>query len=439
LLPSGDVQEPDGRRLDFDAVYELIVRPAVQICGMEAYRLAEHETDLIGERDLEALVLLSSHVVVDLTQAAPHTYFHLGQRDTLIGRNTTLIAVDGARLAGEFPGRHILRYSVSPNGSPSNPADAIDALTQSLRQPSIEPHVNSLVTLVNGLPPGPIERLKTDVFRDRVTYPLSLKSKLAAARESRDVNGLRTLRDELMSLEESQIPVSGAVLIDLLLSFRAVGQWQEMVNLHSVLPAYLREATLVREQYAFASNRLGCSAEAEAVLCELIRERGPSSETCGLLGRVYKDRWNEARCDRPADAHVHLRQAIDAYRLGFESDWRDAYPGINAVTLMELNDPPDPDRLKLLPIVRYAVERRLSSGEADYWDHATVLELAMLARDEATAREAICEAITLVREPWEPETTANNLRLIYDVRTSRRESDGWIRELIERLEFVAKR
>jgi hypothetical protein len=30
-----------------------------------------------------------------------------------------------------------------------------------------------------------------------------------------------------------------------------------------------------------------------------------------------------------------LDRAIDAYRRGVEVDWRDAYPGINALTLME--------------------------------------------------------------------------------------------------------
>ena len=70
---------------------------------------------------------------------------------------------------------------------------------------------------------------------------------------------------------------------------------------------------------------------------------------------------------------------------GFEADWRDAYPGINAVTLMELCDPPDPRQQQLLPVVAYAVERRIAAGKPDYWDHATRLELAVLARDEAKA------------------------------------------------------
>jgi hypothetical protein len=108
-----------------------------------------------------------------------------------------------------------------------------------------------------------------------------------------------------------------------------------------------------------------------------------------------------------------LDKAIGAYLKGFEADWRDAYPGVNAVTLMELKEPPDPRRAALVPVVRYAVERRIAAGRPDYWDHATLLELAVLGRDEAGAA------------PWEPETTARNLRLIREARGRRNERVPW--------------
>ncbi|MBW3537436.1 MAG: DUF4071 domain-containing protein [Actinobacteria bacterium] len=63
-------------------------------------------------------------------------------------------------------------------------------------------------------------------------------------------------------------------------------------------------------------------------------------------------------------------------------------PGTNAVTLMEISDPLDPRRHDLLLVVSYAAERRSASGEADYWDHATRLELAGQAKAEAGAQHA---------------------------------------------------
>jgi hypothetical protein len=125
-----------------------------------------------------------------------------------------------------------------------------------------------------------------------------------------------------------------------------------------------------------------------------------------------------------------LNNAIDAYLKGFEADWRDAYPGINAVTLMELKDPPDPRRLEIMPVVTYAVKQRVERGTPDYWDYATLLELAVLAKDETAASDALSRSLAAVRECWEPETTLRNLRLIREARERRGETiASWITEI----------
>jgi tetratricopeptide (TPR) repeat protein len=199
-----------------------------------------------------------------------------------------------------------------------------------------------------------------------------------------------------------------------------------MVDLVAAFPKPLGQSTLVREQQGFALNRLGRKDEAEAVLKEIIAVRGASSETNGLLGRVYKDRWEaEQKAGNAFAARGWLKKAIATYLQGFESDWRDAYPGINAVTLMELASPPDPRRGELLPVVTYAVKRRLAKGTPDYWDHATLLELAVLSRDQGAAEDAAANALAAVRELWEPETTARNLSLIGAARAASGEQPAW--------------
>src|SRR5262249_39105542 len=163
------------------------------------------------------------------------------------------------------------------------------------------------------------------------------------------------------------------------------------------MSAPLRATVMVREQLGLALNRAGRGDEAERVLTAVIDERGPSSETYGILGRVYKDRWEAAaKAGESLLARGLLGRAIAAYLKGFEADWRDAYPGVNAVTLMELREPPDPRREALIPVVRYAVERRIASGKPDYWDHATLLELGVLGKDEAGTATALADALASV-------------------------------------------
>jgi hypothetical protein len=76
--------------------------------------------------------------------------------------------------------------------------------------------------------------------------------------------------------------------------------------------------------------------------------------------------------------------------------------------------------------VRYSVERRIAGTKPDYWDWATLVELAVLAKDEAAARSAVGQALAAVREPWEPETTMRNLRLIREARARRGEAVPWV-------------
>jgi MAP3K TRAFs-binding domain len=233
----------------------------------------------------------------------------------------------------------------------------------------------------------------------------------------------------IRAIEQGLGPLGRAeagALVDLLLSYRAASAWKDMLRLAGAMPEPLRRSTLVQEQLAFALNRDGDGEKAEQVLLDLICTRGPSSETYGLLGRVYKDQWDAAQ--KKGDkilARGLLDKAIEAYFKGFETDWRDAYPGINAGTLMTLRTPPDARLAELLPVVRYAVKRKISSGKPDYWDYATMLELAVLANDENGATDALAKGVAVIREHWEPETTARNLRLIREAREARGEAPPW--------------
>jgi hypothetical protein len=159
----------------------------------------------------------------------------------------------------------------------------------------------------------------------------------------------------------------------------------------------------------------------------------------GILGRVYKDQWEAARQRGDTLAAAgYLDRAIDAYRHGYEADQRDPYPGTNALTLMEVRDPLDPSRESLLGAVRYAVAIRLASGQADYWDHAASVELAVLAGDRNAAFASTAHALVSVRERWEPRTTANNLRLIRITREQRGGSLGWAIEIERALEDASE-
>jgi len=425
LMPFGKKAIPSGATVDFDAVYHDLIAPAVSAAGMEPLRADEELTGGVIHKPMFERLILCDFAVADLTGANANVFYELGLRHGIRPATTVLLFAGTERMLFDVAPLRAMPYQFGLDGKPSD-LDAARAglskLLDAARTQQDGPSTDSPVfQLVDGYSPPDIARLKTDVFRKQAQYAAHARDQLAVARRA----GKDAVREAASTLGDVKSIESG-VVIDLLLSYRAVSDWQAMAELAAQMPAPLAHSVMVREQLGFALNRLQRRDEAEQVLGDLIRERGPSSETNSLLGRVYKDRWEEARnADDVLGAAGWLDKAIETYLEGFETDWRDAYPGVNAVTLMELKNPPDPRRLELAPVVTYAVQRRIAKGRPDYWDHATLLELAVLRKDEAAAMDAAAKALAAVREKWEPDTTAHNLALIRDARASRGEELPW--------------
>ncbi len=433
-MPFGTKPAPGGGMIDFDAVYNELIRPAIEDADLEPIRADEEQTGGIIHKPMFERLILCDFAIADLTTGNANVFYELGVRHAVRPASTVLLFAEDARLPFDVAPLRALPYRLQADGSVDDVAGTIAAIADRLETAKKRQTDSPLFQLVEGMPVPDIARLKTDVFREQVAYAQKKKEELAAARR-KGPEAIDHVRTSLGRLDD----VEAGVIIDLYLSYRAVKNWESMIRLAEEMPAPLANAVMVQEQLGLALNRAGRDHEAEQVLNALIERRGPSSETYGILGRIYKDRWERAlKGSETLVAEGYLEQAIEAYRKGFETDWRDAYPGINAVTLMELKDPPDPERLKIIPVVTYAVERRIATGKPDYWDWATLLELAVFGKDEAIARKAAAKALASLREPWEAETTARNLRLIREARETRNETVTWAAAIEAKLGKKAK-
>jgi len=432
-MPFGVKPSGAGGSIDFDAVYKEIIGPAIEMAGLDALRADEEQTGGIIHKPMYERLILCEFAVADLTTANANVFYELGLRHAVRRQSTVMMFAEGGRLPFDVNGLRALPYKLTPAGTPTAVDEAVSNLAGLLSAAKKHADTDSpLYQLLQDYPD--IQRDKTDVFRDRVRYSEGAKKRLATARKA----GVDAVRKEEQALGDIANAESG-VVIDLYLSYRAVKGWDDMIALVGRMSRPLAETVMVQEQLGLALNRVGKGDEAEKVLINLIDRRGPSSETYGILGRVYKDRWESAfKAGDTFTADGLLDNAIGAYLQGFEEDWRDAYPGVNAVTLMELKNPPDPRRTELVAVVAYAVRRRIAKGKPDYWDYATLLELAVLGKDEAAARGATGKALAAIRETWEAETTARNLRLIREARTTRGEAYAWAEQIEQALPAKAK-
>ncbi len=452
IMPFGQKSDPSGGSdIDFNKIYQAALVPAIESAGMEPIRADEERTGGIIHKPMFERLLLCDYALADLTTANANVFYELGVRHTARPATTLTIFANHQPIPFDVNLLRSLPYDLGGNnafGAAEAKAlrEAVGARLKDLRELAVEqaPVDSPLFDLLKEWQPGDIARLKTDVFREQVNLNEKLKSRLAAIRAKGKDSGqreeakneLQKFRNELGPLDE----VEAGTVVDLMLSFRALNDWGGMVSLYEDMPEVLKRQILVREQLGFALNRKGDRQNALRVLEEVESDQGPSSETCGLIGRVHKDNWSDAvKAEDSIAARGHLKKAIGAYTRGFMSDQRDAYPGINAVTLLEMREDKESQALKkrLLPVVRFAVEQRLEGVKPDYWDHATMLELAVLNDEEERAYDHLSDAVACIRETWEPGTTANNLRMIERVRSSRGADTSWLSEIVTSLEAQA--
>jgi tetratricopeptide (TPR) repeat protein len=429
LMPFGRKQDGTGRLIDFDTVYHQIIAPAVAAAGLEPIRADEEQVGGTIHKPMYERLMLCEFAVADVTGANPNVYYELGIRHALRPSSTVILFAEGTSLPFDIALLRGIPYRLDASGKPVDAEGDKQGIVQRLQAANQDPHDDSpIFTLIKDMPRVEVDHEKTDLFRDRVNYSREYKKRLAEARKA-GADAVRSVAAELPNIQNAE----AGIVVDLFLSFRAVKAYREMVDLYGRMSRTLQNTRMMQEQLAFALNRLGRSDDAEQVLKQTLEKFGPSSETNGLLGRVYKDRWENAlKAGRGMEARGFLKRAIEAYRAGFEADWRDPYPGINAVTLMELQEKPDPAQADMLPVVRYAALLR-AKANGDYWDQATLLELAVLARNVGDAQDCCGAALALVREAFEPETTARNLRLIREARSVRGEDVGWLAEIEENL------
>jgi hypothetical protein len=435
MMPYGKKRYAPKLFIDFEHIYSEIIAPAVADAGLDCVRAdKEHGAGFVHKLMYERLVI-SEYAIADLTLPNANVYYELGVRHASRQESTVLIKAEESPLPFDLvPVRALLLYKLDKSGLPVDAAKSCAELTRRLKDTYEHRTKDSpLFQLLEGYLPPPIDRLKTDVFRTNIGHA-DWKARFHEA-ERGGVDALDKIRNDLGALRV----VEESIAVNLFLSYRAISAWERVIDVCANLDKVVQRTPLVREQWALALNRVGRDREAETILIELIAERGPSSESNALLGRIYKDRWSKALDSGDRAANGHLPQAIKAYREGFEADWRDAYPGINAVTLTTIHDPTDPSAKEMAGVVKYAVRRRLAGKKPDYWDHATLLELAVIESDPRGASQALDHALAALAEGWMAKSTATNLRMIADAREAANIDTNELREIIAELDKAAAR
>jgi hypothetical protein len=435
LKPLVFVAMPFGRKragkveIDFDDIYEKAIKPAALACNVEIIRADEERSGGFIHLSMYERLLLAEIVIADLTLANPNVFYELGIRHCARPRSTILIFSSQTKLPFDVAPLRALPYKL--NKGILSDRDAI-ALKENLekkiadaKKDTYEPD-SPLFQVLDKFPGVDLPHESTETFRDRALHINAIRVKLEQARRNpSSTTALSDIKEIERSIGDFNI-APAELLVDLLLSYRDVASeefkepYDDMIRIVDFFPASIREIVTVQEQLAFALNRRNENDDryrAIAILEGLIKEHGESPETCGILGRVYKDLYKEVKkSGNMGKARAALDEAIACYTNGFMEDPRDYYPGVNALTLLfeKGGDKAEAAIKELYPLVKFALVRRGGLASNDYWDIATVLEVSVLGDDWDTANAAADKLILKGKATWNFETTINNLRLIQE-------------------------
>ena len=442
VMPFGIKRDTEGGEVDFDVVYRDFIKPAIEAADLEPIRADEETISGIIHKPMYERLILCDYAVADLTTTNANVFYELGIRHAVKPFTTITVFSSDSKLPFDVNFLRSMPYEYDESKQLTNIDDNVKTLTKKLLEAKREKTTDSPVfQLVDGIAfQDGVAHEKTDIFRDRVMYNEQTKKKLAEIRRKKTSAADRV--EELDAFVKSLILENEetGVLINIMLSYRALGAYDKMIAYIDSMPFHVQQTVMVKEQLGFALNRVKKREEALKVLKKVVEEHGPSSETYGIMGRVYKDLFDEALKDNnEALAGGYLDKTLETYLKGFEADWRDAYPGVNALTMLELKG----DRKKiqqLAPVVEYAVVRKLPTKEAEYWDYATLLEIAVIKNDKDKASSYFKKALTCsIEGEWMFNTTINNIRLIQTYRTKRKENSQLPEEVLSLLREQKKK
>jgi hypothetical protein len=400
--------ERDWHEYQADLTYKRILLPALIGAG---YHPARADTEALLEIiDVKMLRAINKArvVVADLATLNPNVMWELGVRHAWRPSGTILLAPKGADIP--FDVRRIPVHSYERDEHDVSDVDSVAGirLMQKVLAEVERGSVDSPVfAQLGGLPPVelPMEELEAEQAEPQSAARLLQEVTLAAdlGRDER----LLALAEEVKATPNLDEELRSPLLEQIAFALIGMRKHDEA----AALLAPLAEADIdlsrvkLHEQYAHSLIRSentrgheGLLLEAERRLEALIKRGSATGETWGLLGSAAKARL-ELAVAAGRDALAALEKALHAYLAGFRGDPGAYYPGINALALLRLrgqhlspNEHDLDEAKRLLPVVRFAVERAGPAVEEDLWAMLTLGECLLHQRLLEGGSEAYSEA-----------------------------------------------
>jgi tetratricopeptide (TPR) repeat protein len=465
IMPFGKKKGADGSLYDFNAVYSLLIKPALESAGFEAFRADEETASGDILTDMFQELLLADLCIADMSIDNANVFYELGIRHAFRKRGVVHIQAGRGYMPFDVFNVRTIPYHITTEGVP-DPAflekdrAAISRVTRDTWASDVEAVHSPIFNLLDGLAEPDRRTLKTPLATGFWQEYNEWKERVTVAQRQKRIGDILLLTEEIRNplIKEDAIAEAGMALIDMERYELALTQYRKGLKVNA------RNQTF-RRQEAFNLNRIGKVNEAIVKIENLLADKPGDTDTIAYLGRIYKEMWlqswkgiedKELRLRTAFDSYHWLLKSFQTYLRGYRLNLDEVYPGINAYTLGMIlvhladrfedktqRDPEVQEVRDMLGELRgslaFALETKTQDEKADYWAFISLTELLVLtAETTAQVSRACRKALTAVySNQFRLQSSLGQLEILrsLDIRTEFvQASSNLINEELKRLQ-----
>ena len=432
VKPTGIADGSAPPEIDFDRLWEMVLRPAITELDYEAVRADEDLGPLIIKDMLERLTL-ADLVVADLTIPNGNVYYEIGIRHGTNKPGCVLVSADWSKTLFDAAQMRQIRYKLPHKSISDDDAKAaMDVLKGGIASLLEFPSPLNEIGFPN------LDPKRSAAFRSFIESLSKFQALVTAARAAEGEDRQKRIEDLLASHGAGRSIVP-AIAIELLNLTYDNFPFDRSIAFIDSLPKAIRDLPLVKERRALAQSKVGDHLAAIGELQALIAMAGDSSERQGLLGGRYKKLAYEAEeANNESARRRYLDKAIEHYERGMMLDLNDFFPASNLPVLLKTRGSPgDVERASAInSLVQIACEAVAMRKVDNEWTKATLLCAAFYDGD-VTKAEGLAAAIQ--REApavWKHKATMGTLERIVGLTTDDRIKSG-LNEILARFRNIA--
>ena len=405
VMPFGIKKGFDGTTINFNAIYQDLIKPALRLAGFEPFRADEETTTGDILTDMFQELLLADLVIADLSIDNANVFYELGIRHAFKKRGIVHIQSGRAYMPFDIFNVRTIPYHTTEEGVPDpefldKDIQAIARITRDTWATGVDAIHSPVFNLLTGLGEPDQTSLRTPLATGFWREYNEWKQRVTISRRQKRIGDILLLTEEISNpmIKEEAVGTAGKALADMGRNELALEQYRKGLEVNGANLQF-------RRQEAFHLNRLRRIDEAIVKLEALLVDVPDDTEAISYLGRIYKETWTdswswvedpEKRLKTAFESYHWLIKAFDMYLRGYRSDLNQYYPGVNAVTLGTIliyladqfddKEDPDPDITDIrntLPELRGALEFALETfaeqEDVDYWTLVSLAELRVLS------------------------------------------------------------